>query len=175
MEWHWGNIVSFLAGLSTVAIAVAALIRSPAALRDWQARQRAEAEAAHEQAENIRLERRRGLSGWSRQGVNTYPAELVTEPGELDQAVRELTSALPTAYVVLRVTGSTEGGSANLAHQLRLTIQAEGFIARSPTTGEAEALEAGLDAMGIPAAVYGRKRRDVATSGAEDTGSPDSG
>jgi hypothetical protein len=30
LTWHWGNIGSFLAGLSTVAIAVGALIRGPA-------------------------------------------------------------------------------------------------------------------------------------------------
>jgi hypothetical protein len=56
---HWGNIGSFLAGLSTVVIALAALIRGPAALRDWRAWQRAQADPAHEEAERIRLERRR--------------------------------------------------------------------------------------------------------------------
>jgi hypothetical protein len=34
MEWHWGNIGSMLQGLSVVVIAIAALVRSPAALRD---------------------------------------------------------------------------------------------------------------------------------------------
>ena len=60
---HWGNIGSALAGLSTVVIAVAALIRGPGALRDWRARQRAQAEAAHEEAKTLQLDRRRGLSG----------------------------------------------------------------------------------------------------------------
>ena len=32
MQWHWGNIGSAVAGLSAFVIAVAALIRSPAAL-----------------------------------------------------------------------------------------------------------------------------------------------
>jgi len=36
MQWHWGNIGSMLAGLSTIIIAVAALIRSPGVLRDWR-------------------------------------------------------------------------------------------------------------------------------------------
>jgi hypothetical protein len=35
MQWHWGNIGSVLAGLSTVAIAVGALIRGPAVVRSW--------------------------------------------------------------------------------------------------------------------------------------------
>jgi len=34
MQWRWGNIGSALAGLSTLVIAVAALIRSPADLPD---------------------------------------------------------------------------------------------------------------------------------------------
>lgn len=154
---HWGNIGSFLAGLSTVAIAIAALLRGPAALRDWQARQRALAEEAHEQAENIRLERRRGLSGWSKNGVNTYPVHLVTGASELGQATRELTSGQPTTYIVLRVAGTTEGGSANLAKTLRETIETEGFISRPPTTGEAEAIEAGLDKLGILHAASARR------------------
>jgi hypothetical protein len=44
MQWHWGNTGSMLAGLSAI-IAVAALIRSPGVLRDWRARQDAEADA----------------------------------------------------------------------------------------------------------------------------------
>jgi hypothetical protein len=164
MQWHWGNIGSALAGLSTVIIAVAALIRSPSALRDWRARQRAQAEAAHEETRTLQLERRRGLSGWNAMGVNTYPVVLVTAAGELDQARTELVSGQPTAYVVLRITGATEGGSANLALGLRQTIEAEGYISRPPTTGECEALEKGLDAMGIPHA--GGHRAEDAQSAA---------
>lgn len=40
-----------LQGLSVVVIAIAALVRSPAALRDWRARQGAEADAARAQAD----------------------------------------------------------------------------------------------------------------------------
>ena len=154
MQWHWGNIGSFLAGLSTVVIAIAALIRGPEVIRAWVARQRAQAEAAHEEAENIRLERRRGLSGWSAGGVNSYPVALVTEPAEIDLARDQLASGTPTAYVVLRVTGSTDSGSVNMADNLRQHIANDGYIARPPTSGEAEALRAGLDKMGIPRANY---------------------
>jgi hypothetical protein len=42
MEWHSGNIGSAAAGLWTVIVATTALIRGPAALRDWGARQRAQ-------------------------------------------------------------------------------------------------------------------------------------
>jgi hypothetical protein len=69
MQWHWGNMGSFLAGLSTVIITIAALKQGPAALRDWRARLRAEAEAERENSETVRLERRRYLSGWSAHGV----------------------------------------------------------------------------------------------------------
>lgn len=46
MQWHRGNIGSMLAPLPALIIAVAALIRSPGTLRDWRARQLAEADAA---------------------------------------------------------------------------------------------------------------------------------
>jgi hypothetical protein len=62
MQWHWGNIGSAVAGAAALAIAISALIRGPGALRDWIARQRTQAEAAHEEAETIRLDRHRGLS-----------------------------------------------------------------------------------------------------------------
>jgi hypothetical protein len=58
---------------------VAALIRSPGALRDWQARQaaeadtaRARAEAEREQAGTVGLQRRRTLLGWPPGGVLTF-------------------------------------------------------------------------------------------------------
>jgi hypothetical protein len=153
---HWGNIGSAVAGAPALIIAIAALIRSPAALRDWRERQRAQAEAAREEATTIRAERRRGLTGWSSTGVNTYPVDLVRTGIELEQLRAKLVSGEPSPFVVLRVTGSTEGNSANLAQTLRQTIEAEGFISRAPTTGEAEALDIGLRAMGIRGAVYGQ-------------------
>jgi hypothetical protein len=126
-----GNIGSALAGISATIIAILTLIRGPAALRDWQKRQRDQA-AAREQAETTRLDRRCNLDGWNVMGVNTYGATLVTDPAELAQAVTELTSGQPTAYAVLRVTGSTDSGNANLALSLRQLIQAEGYISRPP-------------------------------------------
>jgi hypothetical protein len=101
MEWHWGNIGSALAGLSTVIIAVAALIRSPAVLRDWRDRQRALAEEAREQAETIRLERRRGLSGWSPGMVAVYMADVVSDEAELAQAASELAGTHKAARSVV--------------------------------------------------------------------------
>jgi hypothetical protein len=157
MEWHWGNIGSAIAGASALAIAIGALIRSPAALRDWRERQRAQAEAAREQAETARLERRRGLSGWSNAGVETYGVTLVTEADELGQAVTELTSGQPTAYVILRVSESSYDNS-NRGNSLRQLIQHEGLISRPPTVGEREAVERGLDAIGVPQAAFGRTR-----------------
>jgi hypothetical protein len=140
MQWHWGNIGSALAGITTAIsaaiITITALIRGPAALRDWRARQQAETQAAHEraeaareEAETTRLERRRGLSGWSAHGTETYGVTLVTETDELSQAATELTSGQPTAYAVPRVTGSTDSGSANLALSLRQLIQTESAVA----------------------------------------------
>jgi hypothetical protein len=157
MQWHWGNIGSAIAGVSALAIAVGALIRSPAALRDWRARQRAQAEAAGEEASAIQLERHRGLSGWSAHGIETYGVALVTEADELSQAVAELGSGRPTAYVVLRVSESSYDNS-NRAQSLRQLIGHQGLVSRPPTTGEREALETGLDALGIPHAAYGQAR-----------------
>lgn len=147
MQWHWGNIGSAIAGASALIIALAALIRSPAALRAWSDRQRAQAEAAREEAATIRADRRRGLEGWSARGLNTYPVDLVRTGTEFDQARTDFAEGFPTPYVMLRVTGSTEGGSANLALTLRQTIERDGFISRAPTAGEVEALEMGLAAM----------------------------
>jgi hypothetical protein len=87
-------------------------------------------------------------------GVNTYPVALITEPDEIDLARDQLASGDPTAYVVLRVTGVGDGGNPNLAARLRETIDRDGHIARTPTAGEAEALRAGLNQMGISRARY---------------------
>ena len=151
MQWHWGNIGSAVAGLSTLMIAAAALIRGPAALRAWLERLHAETEVKREEAETIRLERRRGLSGWSRGMVAVYKADVVEDEAELERAAEELASGLPTEYVVLRVR---EG-----ADSLRRIIGQSGYIARRPTAGELEALEKGLDLMGIQ-----RSGREVSPS-----------
>lgn len=160
MQWHWGNIGSMLQGLSVVVIAVAALVRSPAALRDWRARQTAETDAARAQAEvsradaeATRLERRRTLLGWSPGGVETYAVTLVTELTEMDQAARELSSNGPTSYVVLRVDEG-EGSSANRGRSLRMLIEDQHFLCRPPTSAEREALEKGFEVLGVQTALH---------------------
>jgi len=153
MQWHWGNIGSFLAGLSTVAIAIAALKQGPAAVRAWIDAKHAGAEKQHEEAENIRLERQRYLSGWSAHGTATYGVTLVAREEEMALAARELSGGGPTAYVILRVH---EGGSGDeeRARSLRQLIEDEGHISRPPTKGELEAVRVGLDAMGFPRAPF---------------------
>jgi hypothetical protein len=55
----------------------------------------------------------------------------------------------------MRVSEGGDGHDAGRAHSLRQIIEAEGYISRPPTSGERDALEAGLDVMGIPRAAYG--------------------
>ena len=114
---------SFLAGLSTVIIAIAAVRTGPAAIRDWRARQRAQAAAAREEAETIRLDRRVGLSGWSAASVNTYPVVLVTSEGGMAQAGAELVSGEPSASVILRVAARP---CPEMMEGLRLRVRAGG-------------------------------------------------
>ena len=154
MQWHWGNIGSMLAGLSTIIIAVAALIRSPGVLRDWRARQDAEADAARAraeadraQAEAVALDRRRTLLGWSPHGVETYTVALVTGTEEMERAVAELTGSGPTSYVILRVDEG-EYSSVNRGNDLRRLIDEQHFLCRPPTVAEREALEKGREMLG---------------------------
>jgi hypothetical protein len=92
-------------------------------------------------------------------GVNTYEVSLVTSAAEFEQVLRGLKADLPANYVVLRVsTGRGQFNDVNLANSLRRLVEVEGTIARPPSTGELEALERGLDAMGIPRAAYGQVR-----------------
>jgi hypothetical protein len=154
MQWHWGNIGSFLAGLSTVAIAVGALIRGPAIVRSWLDRQAADADEARArtvalraEAEERGLERRRTLLGWSPGDVESFTTALVTDPAELDRAAAELVAGDPTSYVVLRV--SEGNGSPNRGRDLRTLIESQGHLCRSPTDAEREAMEKGFEALGV--------------------------
>jgi hypothetical protein len=155
--------------------AVYGVIRyGPAWLRDSRERQQAQAAAAREQeglareqAEQIRLDRRRQLSGWSRGGVETYSVALVTSAEQMDQAKTELLAGnVPSDYVVLRVAESDQKyGNVNRAHSLRQLIETQGAISRPPSAGEREALESGLNAMGIqwagsPAPAFPGRRGD---------------
>jgi hypothetical protein len=157
MQWHWGNIGSMLAGLSTIVIAVGALIRGPAVIRAWLNRQaadaeesRARAQALLEEAEERRLERRRTLLGWSPGGVETYTVALVTEPAEMEQAARELAGGGPTGYVILRVNEGS--GDENRGRSLRMLIGEQHYLCRPPTVAERESLEKGFEVLGIQVA-----------------------
>src|SRR5258708_4652907 len=168
MQWHWGNIGSAAAGVAALIAAVFAVTyaimkrQGPAWLQAVREREHAQADAAREQAglareqaEQIRLDRRRSLQGWSRGGVNTYGVALVTSAEEMTRARDELTGGGPCDYVILRVAESDQKyGNVNRAHSLRQLIETEGLVSRAPTTGEREALEVGLDALGIPRAAY---------------------
>jgi hypothetical protein len=165
MEWHWGNIGSAAAGLAALIATVAAVygvIRyGPAWLRDSRERQQAQAAAAREQealareqAEQIRLDRRRSLQGWSRGGVNTYTVALVTSADEMTRARDELVAGDPSDYAILRVDEGA-ASSPNRAHRLRQLVEDHGILSRAPTAGEREALEAGLGTLGVPRASYG--------------------
>lgn len=153
MQWHWGNIGSMLAGLSTIVIAAGALIRGPAVVRTWLDEKaasaeeaRARAQALRAEAEERRLERRWTLLGWSPQGVETYTVALVIDPAEMDRAKAELTGGGPTAYVVLRVD---EGdGCENRGRSLRTLIEDQGYLGRPPTAAEREAVEKGIEVLG---------------------------
>jgi hypothetical protein len=161
MQWHWGNIGSAAAGLAALIATVAAVygvIRyGPAWLSDSRERQQAQAAAAREQerlareqAEQIRLDRRRHLSGWSVGGVETYTVALVASAEEMTRARDELAGGGPSDYVILRVAESDEKyGNVNRAHSLRQLIETEGYLSRPPSAGEREAVETGLTAMGI--------------------------
>ena len=131
MQWHWGNIGSAAAGLAALLATVLTIYGvvkyGPAWLRDSRARQQAQAAAAREQAilarqqgEQISLERRRGLYGWSRHGIDTFRVALVTSAEEMAEAREELTGGGPTGYVILRVAESEEkSGNANRGLRLR--------------------------------------------------------
>ena len=138
MQWHWGNIGSAAAGLAALIAAVFAVTyaifkkQGPEWLQAIREREHAQAEAAreqgdlaHEQAEQIRLERHRSLEGWSRGGVNTYTVALVTSAEQITEAREELTGGGPSDYVIPRVAESDEKyGNVNRARDLRQLLVA---------------------------------------------------
>jgi hypothetical protein len=158
MQWHWGNIGSAAAGLATLIVTVRLLWSAPDWYRTWKDRQNAERDLAREQTGAIQLERRRHLSGWSGHGVDTFGVTAVTAEDELGRACAELAADQRSAYVVMRVSEGGDGHDADRARSLQQIIEAGGYISRPPTAGEREALETGLDAMGIPRAAYGQIR-----------------
>jgi hypothetical protein len=148
-----GDIGSFAGGLAAVVLAIAAIIGGSAGLGDWRAKQRAQREVAAEEATNLRLNRMRLNHGWSPHGVDSYGVTLVTEPAEFVLAQDELTSGGPTEYVVMRVTSGANGGD-----RLRQLIRRDGFVARVPNDGEIEAVEAGLEVLGITSRKHAMER-----------------
>jgi hypothetical protein len=73
---------------------------------------------------------------------------LVADRDEMDQAVAELSGGGPTAYVILRVDEG-ESGSDNRGRDLRMLIDGQHYLCRPPTGGEREALEKGLEVLGV--------------------------
>ncbi len=134
--------------MAALLVAIVTLPQLPGGVRDWRERQRAQAALAEEQRDQLALERRARLYGWSGHGIDTFGVTLVTTPEELDRASIELGGY--TDYVILRVSEHEHGANGNRAQSLRQIIEHEGYIARSPTPGEREALEAGIGTMGIP-------------------------
>jgi hypothetical protein len=142
-----------LGGLAALLVAIVTLPQIPGGVRDWRERQRAQTALAEAQREQLALKRRARLYGWSGHGIDTFGVTLVTTPEELERAAVELGGY--TDYVVLRVSEQESGGNGNRANSLRQIIEHEGYISRSPTPGEREALEAGIGAMGIKHAAFG--------------------
>jgi hypothetical protein len=134
--------------LAALLVAIVTLPQLPGGVHDWRERQRAQAALAEEQRDQLALERRARLYGWSGHGIDAFGVTLVTTPEELDRASIELGGY--TDYVILRVSEHEHGANGNRAQSLRQIIEHQGYIARSPTPGEREALEAGIGAMGIP-------------------------
>jgi hypothetical protein len=159
---HWGNAGAAVARVRRAHRGHRRHGRSDQVRAAWirdarkreQARAReaeAQASLAREQEKQIVLDRRRSLNGWSPGGLDTFAAALVTTGEEMDQAREELICGGRARYVILRIDeGDPQGGSVNRALRLRQIIENEGLISRPPSAGEREALEAGLDALGIP-------------------------
>jgi hypothetical protein len=167
VQWHWGNIGSAAGGLAGATAALAAVYaiirRGPDGYRAWRERQTAERDLAREQATAFRLERHRRLYGWSPGGVEVYGVVRITDPAEMAKAADELTGRGPSDYVVLKVAEGT--ANANRALSLRQLIDREGFLARAPTQGEREALEAGLKIITSSEQPLPDSRRRAATDG----------
>jgi hypothetical protein len=152
---HYGNIGAFLGGISALIIAVAALIRSPAALRAWIGAQNAKRELAEDELAAAQRERRRNLDGWSMGTVNSFRVVPATDQADVAEACDALLSGSRSPCVVLRIAESDDDDrNAGRAAELVRLVEREGFIARRPDAGEREALEAGLVTLGIPRAQY---------------------
>jgi hypothetical protein len=148
-----GSLGDFASGVGTIVLTGAALWGGGAALQDVRARLKQQRELSAEQREQIRLDRRRVLNGWSRGGTHVYGVQLVSQPEELNNAVKELVAGEPSDYVVIRVN-ETAFGNANRAYSLRQLVESTGFLAEAPSAGEYEALEAGRKVLDLPMPDY---------------------
>jgi hypothetical protein len=107
--------------LAALLVAIVTLPQLPGGVRDWRERQRAQAALAEEQRDQLALERRARLYGWSGHGIDTFGVTLVTTPEELDRASIELGGY--TDYVILRVSEHEHGANGNRAQSLRQIIE----------------------------------------------------
>lgn len=82
-----------------------------------------------------------------------HSARLVTDPDEMDRAKAELTGGGPTAYVVLRVDEG-ESTSPNRGNDLRVLIGQQALLCRPPTAAEREAVEKGIEVLGVKDTVW---------------------
>jgi len=139
-----GDVGSLVGGLAAAVLVILAIVGVGAGFGDWRQKQQALRDVAIEEANTIRLSRQSRNSGWSPHGVDSFGVVLVTEPAEFAQAQEELAAGGPTNYVVMHVTSSANGGE-----RLRDIVRRDGFVARIPNEGEVEAIEVGLEALGI--------------------------
>lgn len=82
-----------LGGLAALLVAILTLPQIPGAVRDWRARQREQTALAADQREQLALERRARLHGWSGSGIHTFGVTLVTTPEELERGACHLFTA----------------------------------------------------------------------------------
>jgi hypothetical protein len=149
---EWGNFGSTVGGIATLLLAAIAVIAGRGGWGDWREKQRQEARLAEEEAEGLRLERQSRVQGWTPGMANSYAVRLVTEPAEIAQAAQALTDEGDSEFVLVRVDGGR-------AWQLRQLVVNQGILARAPEAGEFEAIERGMQELGIPLSPLSARRR----------------
>ena len=99
-------------------------------------RQRAQAALAEGQREQIALERRARLYGWSGHDIDTFGVTLVTPPEGLERAAIELGGFID--YVILRVSEYEHGANGNCAQSLRRSSSTRGISHGLPCQASAK-------------------------------------
>jgi hypothetical protein len=138
----WSSLGGAVGGFSAAVLAVTAFIGGAAALKPWRENLHAQRDLARQQENGIRLERLSRLDGWTPGTVSVYGVTLVTDKDEMTRAQAGLLGGDPTAYVILRVSENSAGDE-NRDRNLRQLVGTGGYLARPPTPGEYQALEAG--------------------------------